>query len=33
MRHRSLMAVVLRGLFLRSLSRVELEIWWFLIRV
>ena len=27
------MVVVLSGLFLRSLSMVELEIWWFLIKV
>ena len=33
MRHKSLSVVVLSGLFFRSLSMVELEIWWFLIRV
>ena len=33
MRHRSLMVVVFRGLFFRSLSIVELEIRWFLISV
>ena len=32
-RHRSLMVVVFSGLFFRSLSMVELEIWYFLISV